>query len=114
MWMMMMISSMVEGIVIDGSTPVSLLMAWLSLPAVESVANAKLVRTAFVGGKGVGFIVIQNGCCKNRVCLSLIGHKKCFMTLVFFDDILEVSAKSRKKLKFVLIYGCRSEDFRLS
>lgn len=54
---MMMISSMVESIAIDGSAPVSLLMAWLSLPAVESIANANLVGTAFVGGKGVDFIL---------------------------------------------------------
>lgn len=68
--MLLLVSQLTEGIVVDGNILVSLLMAWLSLPAVESIANASLVGSAFVGNISVGFIVSQwlrNSYCENRV-----------------------------------------------
>lgn len=60
---------------VAGSALVSLVMAWLSLPAVGSVANT---RFDFILEIDVGFIVSK--CLRNRVGLFLMSQKRYFMS----------------------------------
>lgn len=47
-------------ITVDGNSLVSLLMVWLILPAIGSVANASHVRSASMGG--ISVCLIESGC----------------------------------------------------
>lgn len=111
----MVVSSLDEGIAVDVSALVSVLMTWLSLSAWSggrSVLNA--VRSAFMDEISVGFI-LKNDSYKNRLGLFLIGQKICFMTLVFWSGVPKVGARNRAKLSCFchMSYECRSEHFRL-
>lgn len=80
----------------------SLLMAWLSIPAVGSIANANLVGSDFGGEISVGFIV-KSVAAKNGMCFLI--RQKMFYDWYFGTVFWKWCERSRTKLRSVFFEG---------